>query len=669
MDKFNLFVPISKVDKSEEGVRTVTGYASTPALDLDGEIVSINAIKGALPSYMEWRNIRQMHQPIAIGTAKEAHVDDKGLYLTARIIDANAIRLLDEGVLKGFSIGGQKLSKTGNTITRLELIEISIVDRPANPECRIDSIKSATLYGPEEVQETEDERTFLRRMVEKVIGPRDGFQAPAGPIDKREFSDTEREHLANTGDALPDGSYPIKNVKDLHNAVQAFGRAKDKEKTKQHIIARARALGATDALPADWEGSTKEKEKAADSEATKALRALMMKSPELFGDVAEPASLTDDLRDRVCVAVDTYGVGKASEAVGERIGKGCHTVADMAYAFGLIRDTQRRLLIEAAVEKDGDDEKLARQLGELAHELAMIMGQKAEHEGSEALYLTDADDLRFLEYQPNTEIIMLNEKTGDLEKRGKAHAQHLAKAMHHMQKAGKAHAMGMKCLSKCGSLMGKSISAGDVLKSEDIAKHLVQAHEHFTEAADHMEMSHASMAKVSGGSAEAGDHVTDGGEMTGGVKPFISSKTQSEMTEGEVPWYDADKPYPGKAAAAGSYTKEQVEALLKGARAEGENEVLKAELEKTRNLLKTIPAGGARPRIYGGIEKGSIVSGDGDKTKDELLLEGVDLRGIEDDPDAAIKAARRIIGNMVVNKSVFGRSTNDPGFAGGAGLK
>jgi hypothetical protein len=58
--------------------------------------------------------------------------------------------------------------------------------------------------------------------------------------------------MADKGEAMSDGSYPIANVADLENAIQSFGRAKDKAGTKAHIITRAKALGASDKLPADW---------------------------------------------------------------------------------------------------------------------------------------------------------------------------------------------------------------------------------------------------------------------------------------------------------------------------------------------------------------------------------------------------------------------------------
>jgi hypothetical protein len=72
------------------------------------------------------------------------------------------------------------------------------------------------------------------------------------PYWKRDFSDAERKKLADSGAAEPDGSYPIANTSDLSNAIHAYGRSSNPAKTKAHIITRARALGATSMLPADW---------------------------------------------------------------------------------------------------------------------------------------------------------------------------------------------------------------------------------------------------------------------------------------------------------------------------------------------------------------------------------------------------------------------------------
>lgn len=71
-------------------------------------------------------------------------------------------------------------------------------------------------------------------------------------IFKRERSMETRRRLAESGQAMPDGSYPIVTVEDLRNAIQAFGRTDNPRATKEHIMRRARALGRTDLIPENW---------------------------------------------------------------------------------------------------------------------------------------------------------------------------------------------------------------------------------------------------------------------------------------------------------------------------------------------------------------------------------------------------------------------------------
>ena len=135
--------PIAKVDAEQ---RMVWGYASTEALDEQGEIVRREALEAALGNYMRFANIREMHQPSAIGIAKEANVDDKGLYLAAKIVDDEAWEKVVQGVYKGFSIGGRVTARDPadrSVITGLALTEISVVDRPANPEAVFDCWKAS----------------------------------------------------------------------------------------------------------------------------------------------------------------------------------------------------------------------------------------------------------------------------------------------------------------------------------------------------------------------------------------------------------------------------------------------------------------------------------------------------------------------------------------------
>jgi ATP-dependent Clp endopeptidase proteolytic subunit ClpP len=74
----------------------------------------------------------------------------------------------------------------------------------------------------------------------------------------REYSQEERERLAEKGHALPDGSFPIVDREDLENAIQAIGRAKDPDKAKAHIKKRARELGLEELIPEGWNNVTRE---------------------------------------------------------------------------------------------------------------------------------------------------------------------------------------------------------------------------------------------------------------------------------------------------------------------------------------------------------------------------------------------------------------------------
>jgi HK97 family phage prohead protease len=129
-----LYAPITKIDETEH---MVFGYASTEALDSQGEIVKREALEAALPDYMRFANIREMHQPSAVGVATEAEMDERGLFLAARIVDPVAWEKVTAGVYKGFSIGGSVVRRDQarkHVITGVKLSEISLVDRPANPE-------------------------------------------------------------------------------------------------------------------------------------------------------------------------------------------------------------------------------------------------------------------------------------------------------------------------------------------------------------------------------------------------------------------------------------------------------------------------------------------------------------------------------------------------------
>lgn len=140
---------LAKTEEQDDGTIKVWGYASADTKDSDGEIITADAMKAALPDYMKWGAVREMHQAKAAGTAIEAEVQDDGkTWFGAHIVDAEAVKKVKTNVYKGFSIGGKvterdELNKT--VIKGLNLIEVSLVDRPANPEAVLTMYKAEGL--------------------------------------------------------------------------------------------------------------------------------------------------------------------------------------------------------------------------------------------------------------------------------------------------------------------------------------------------------------------------------------------------------------------------------------------------------------------------------------------------------------------------------------------
>lgn len=78
----------------------------------------------------------------------------------------------------------------------------------------------------------------------------------AGMLDEyRTIDIAERKKLAAKGQANDDLSYPIENEGDLKNAIQAYGRAKNKPATRRLIMRMAKKLGKENLIPESWRGS------------------------------------------------------------------------------------------------------------------------------------------------------------------------------------------------------------------------------------------------------------------------------------------------------------------------------------------------------------------------------------------------------------------------------
>lgn len=246
-----LFVPFAKFEADTDGNVTVFGKLSDATVDLDGQIADP---KWFQPAVRDWfntgANVREMHQPSAVGKGVELMTEGDDTWLRSKIVDTEAVKKVKEGVYTGYSWGAKR-AKVKPDPTRQApngivydgiIVENSIVDRPALPTAKF----------------------LLSKLVDSELAKIEVDESMPDDLGKRDFSQDQRDQAADKGQALPDGSFPIKTSGDLKNAVQAYGRASDKAAAKAHIISRAKALGATSLLPADWGGAPEGKDAMAD---------------------------------------------------------------------------------------------------------------------------------------------------------------------------------------------------------------------------------------------------------------------------------------------------------------------------------------------------------------------------------------------------------------------
>lgn len=143
-------------------------------------------------------------------------------------------------------------------------------------------------------------------------------------ISKRTFTADERKKAESSGAAMPGGRYPIENTGDLHNAIRAVGRGKGSHAAiRSHIMSRARALGATAAIPDDWKASKADVSR---------LRIAIRKSDFKFVDdvVSKFASrLAKDAVDEDANTAELFGSDESGDEANECYRDLCKSVASI----------------------------------------------------------------------------------------------------------------------------------------------------------------------------------------------------------------------------------------------------------------------------------------------------------------------------------------------------
>lgn len=153
-----LSMPLTKVNEEK---RLVSGFASLDNADSQDDVVLAEA---SVKAFSRFRgNIREMHQPIAVGKMVDFKEDQyfdpkekkfyKGVYVTVYVSKGaqDTWEKVMDGTLTGFSIGGNVLDadsefdkSAGRAIRFIkdyELVELSLVDNPANQMANIFSVE------------------------------------------------------------------------------------------------------------------------------------------------------------------------------------------------------------------------------------------------------------------------------------------------------------------------------------------------------------------------------------------------------------------------------------------------------------------------------------------------------------------------------------------------
>jgi flagellar motility protein MotE (MotC chaperone) len=159
-DTISLSMSFAKVDKEN---RTVSGFATLDNADRQDDILKADASRAAFEQFRG--NVREMHQNNAVGRMlsfqeqryfdQQTNKEYDGIFVKAYISKGapQTWEKVIDGTLTGFSIGGKilesspifdkALDKTIRVVDKYELVELSLVDSPANQLANIFSIEKA----------------------------------------------------------------------------------------------------------------------------------------------------------------------------------------------------------------------------------------------------------------------------------------------------------------------------------------------------------------------------------------------------------------------------------------------------------------------------------------------------------------------------------------------
>ncbi|MGP9834217.1 HK97 family phage prohead protease [Marinobacter sp. NSM] len=153
MKRKNLALDAVEVKLADDG-RKFSGYASVfGGVDSYGDTIMPGAYKATLEGRQRPVEMRWNHFGPVIGKWTHIVEDEKGLYVEGELtpghsVAEDAYALLKHGAVHGLSIGYRPVKAVSNEtggedLQEIDLIEISVVERPADLAAQIGDVKSA----------------------------------------------------------------------------------------------------------------------------------------------------------------------------------------------------------------------------------------------------------------------------------------------------------------------------------------------------------------------------------------------------------------------------------------------------------------------------------------------------------------------------------------------
>jgi hypothetical protein len=224
----------------------------------------IRALRASAPSG-DWRPIRGSLELVAV-----CQVNVPGFPIArARVASGAVMALVAAGASALAKMKHDPLTELSERLSKLEMTN--------NSELVAKAESARAVFAEIKAQKNDE---LLNRMAE--LSSR--FDGNFEYLDDFAFiSRRERKDLAEKGEALPDGSFPIRNEGDLKNAIHSYGRSTkgDRAKVRRHIIKRARQLKRGNLIPDNWKTASID-------EATSRLDSMRSKIAEFSSLVAAP---------------------------------------------------------------------------------------------------------------------------------------------------------------------------------------------------------------------------------------------------------------------------------------------------------------------------------------------------------------------------------------------